>query len=55
MSDVERLHIMNTLRMFGGNREKTAKALGIGLRTLGLKLKKWREEAAARQQVPLAV
>jgi two-component system response regulator HydG len=38
MSDVEKLHIMNTLRMFGGNRERTAKALGIGARTLYRKL-----------------
>jgi len=38
MADVERLHIINTLRMFGGNREKTAKALGIGARTLYRKL-----------------
>lgn len=38
MQDVEKLHIMNTLRMFGGNREKTAKALGIGARTLYRKL-----------------
>ena len=28
-----------TLRMFGGNREKTAKALGIGARTLYRKLR----------------
>ncbi|MFQ5412819.1 MAG: sigma-54-dependent transcriptional regulator [Phycisphaerae bacterium] len=39
MADVERLHIMNTLRLFGGNREKTAKALGIGARTLYRKLR----------------
>jgi len=39
MADVEKLHIMNTLRLFGGNREKTAKALGIGARTLYRKLK----------------
>ncbi len=39
MTDVEKLHIMNTLRMFGGNREKTAKALGIGARTLYRKLR----------------
>jgi two-component system, NtrC family, response regulator HydG len=39
MADVEKIHIMNTLRMFGGNREKTAKALGIGARTLYRKLK----------------
>lgn len=41
MSDVERLHIMNTLRMCGGNREKTAKALGIGARTLYRKLREY--------------
>jgi len=39
MADVEKIHIMNTLRMFGGNRERTAKALGIGARTLYRKLK----------------
>jgi len=39
MADVERLHIMNTLRLFGGNRERTAKALGIGARTLYRKLR----------------
>ncbi len=39
MADVEKLHIMNTLRMFGGNREKTARALGIGARTLYRKLR----------------
>ncbi|MCO6437684.1 MAG: sigma-54-dependent Fis family transcriptional regulator [Phycisphaerae bacterium] len=39
MADVERLHIMNTLRMYGGNREKTANALGIGARTLYRKLR----------------
>ena len=41
MADVERLHIMNTLRLFGGNREKTAKALGIGARTLYRKLREY--------------
>jgi two-component system response regulator HydG len=41
MADVEKLHIMNTLRMFGGNREKTAKALGIGARTLYRKLREY--------------
>lgn len=39
MADVEKVHIMNTLHMFGGNREKTAKALGIGARTLYRKLR----------------
>jgi len=41
MADVERLHIMNTLRLFGGNRERTAKALGIGARTLYRKLREY--------------
>ena len=38
MAEVEKWHILNTLRMFGGNREKTAKALKIGARTLYRKL-----------------
>jgi DNA-binding NtrC family response regulator len=44
LSDAERDLIVRTLNRFGGHREKTARALGIGLRTLGLKLKRWREE-----------
>jgi len=44
LADAERDLILKTLRRFNGHREKTARALGIGLRTLGLKLKKWREE-----------
>jgi DNA-binding NtrC family response regulator len=44
LADAEQQLILNTLERFGGHREKTARALGIGLRTLGLKLKKWREE-----------
>jgi DNA-binding NtrC family response regulator len=47
MEDMERALIEQTLVRFNGHREKTAKALGIGVRTLGMKLKKWREEAAA--------
>ena len=39
MADVEKIHIINTLRLFAGNREKTAKALGIGARTLYRKLR----------------
>jgi two-component system response regulator HydG len=39
MADVEKLHIMNTLRVCGGNREKTAAALGISARTLYRKLR----------------
>jgi DNA-binding NtrC family response regulator len=50
LADAEKELIMHTLRRHNGHREKTARALGIGLRTLGLKLKKWREEEAARRQ-----
>ncbi len=44
MEEVEREQILRTLAQFGGNRTRTAEALGIGLRTLGLKLKKWKEQ-----------
>jgi len=44
LADIERDVIIETLRHFGGHRQKTARALGIGVRTLGLKLKKWKEE-----------
>lgn len=59
LSDAERDLILRTLERFGGHREKTAKALGIGLRTLGLKLKKWREEGTfheeGRRRAPMMV
>ncbi|MCH7720103.1 MAG: sigma-54-dependent Fis family transcriptional regulator [Planctomycetes bacterium] len=41
MSDVERWHVLNTLRLAGGNREKAAKILKIGARTLYRKLKEY--------------
>lgn len=43
LEETERMKILQTLDRFGGNRRRTAEALGIGLRTLGLKLKKWKE------------
>jgi len=43
LADIERDIIVQTLHRFNGHRQKTAKALGIGVRTLGLKLKKWKE------------
>ncbi|MFQ5804926.1 MAG: sigma-54-dependent transcriptional regulator [Phycisphaerae bacterium] len=46
LADAERHLILRTLRRFDGHREKTARALGIGLRTLGLKIKRWREEGS---------
>ncbi len=39
MADVERIHILNTLKLTGGNREKAAAILKIGERTLYRKLK----------------
>ena len=40
---IEREVIMATLEKNNGHRQKSAAALGIGVRTLGLKLKKWKE------------
>ncbi|HHN77819.1 MAG TPA: sigma-54-dependent Fis family transcriptional regulator, partial [Phycisphaerales bacterium] len=44
LAEIERETIIRALHHFGGHRQKTARALGIGVRTLGLKLKKWKEE-----------
>ncbi|MCL4220528.1 MAG: sigma-54 dependent transcriptional regulator [Phycisphaerales bacterium] len=44
LEEIEREAIVQTLHRFNGHRQKTAEALGIGVRTLGLKLKKWKEE-----------
>src|SRR5256714_11834883 len=44
LADIEKQVILSTLQQFRGHRIKTAGALGIGVRTLGMKLKKWREE-----------
>jgi len=41
MEQMERIHIANTLKLTGGNREKTAKMLGIGARTLYRKLREY--------------
>ncbi len=41
LEDVERLHIEDTLRQFGGHQRRTAESLGIGVRTLRDKIKKW--------------
>lgn len=45
LEDIERDAIVNTLQKFAGHRQKTAHALGIGVRTLGLKLKKWKSQS----------
>jgi DNA-binding NtrC family response regulator len=44
LEEMEREAIVFALRRFNGHRQKTASALGIGVRTLGLKLKKWKQE-----------
>ncbi len=41
MPEVERIHITQTLRMAGGNRERTAGLLEIGARTLYRKLNEY--------------
>jgi two-component system, NtrC family, response regulator HydG len=44
LEQIERNVIVATLEHFRGHRQRSATALGIGVRTLGLKLKKWKEE-----------
>lgn len=44
LADIEKQVIMSTLERFRGHRVKTATALGIGVRTLGMKLKKWKQD-----------
>ncbi|MCG3180682.1 MAG: Transcriptional regulatory protein ZraR [Phycisphaerae bacterium] len=44
MAEMERRLIFAALKENGGHRARTAEALGIGLRTLGLKLKRYREQ-----------
>jgi DNA-binding NtrC family response regulator len=46
LADIEKQVILSTLNQFKGHRVKTAGALGIGVRTLGMKLKRWKEEAS---------
>ncbi len=51
LAEIERELIVHTLKRFNGHRQKTAKALGIGVRTLGLKLKKWKEQSLVAQSL----
>jgi DNA-binding NtrC family response regulator len=51
LDEIERRSIVATLERFRGHRQKSAKALGIGVRTLGLKLKKWKEDALVPQEL----
>ena len=41
MADIEKWAIEQTLRLAGGNREETARILGIGARTLYRKIKEY--------------
>lgn len=43
LEEIERQTILATLQHNRGHRQRSAAALGIGVRTLGLKLKKWKE------------
>ncbi len=43
LEEIEREAIVETLMRLSGHRQRTAQALGIGVRTLGLKLKKWKQ------------
>lgn len=51
LEDMERQLIERTLRECNGHRVKTATTLGIGVRTLGLKLKQWRDAERDRPRV----
>jgi two-component system response regulator FlrC len=44
MKDLEREHILNTLREVGGSRKRAVEKLGISERTLRYKLQQYREE-----------
>ncbi len=44
LEEIEREAILAALDRFQGHRQKTARALKIGVRTLGLKLKKWKQD-----------
>jgi DNA-binding NtrC family response regulator len=51
LADIEKQVILSTLQQFKGHRVRTASALGIGVRTLGMKLKRWREESETTELV----
>jgi two-component system, NtrC family, response regulator HydG len=51
LEELERQAILEALRRFSGHRQRTASALGIGVRTLGLKLRKWKDEKLIAESV----
>lgn len=51
LETIERKAILATLERFGGHRDRTARALGIGVRTLGMKLRRWKDAGIVRDTV----
>lgn len=51
LAEVERRHILDTLRQTGGNRTQAANALGVSIRTLRNKLALYRQEGLADEFV----
>jgi len=51
LEDLERTAILATLRHFKGHRRRSAAALGIGVRTLGLKLRRWKDAAIVPETI----
>jgi len=51
LQDLEREQILQALDHFNGNRQRSARALGIGVRTLEVKLKKWKEQNLVAESV----
>ena len=49
LETIERRAILATLERFGGHRDRTARALGIGVRTLGMKLRRWKDAGLVRE------
>ncbi len=50
LSDMERAVVIDALRRHGNNRTRTAESLGISVRTLQRKLKRWSEEDQSRDE-----
>jgi len=51
LADLERTAILATLRHHKGHRRRSAAALGIGVRTLGLKLRRWKDAAIVPETI----
>ncbi|KPK76465.1 MAG: hypothetical protein AMJ79_06590 [Phycisphaerae bacterium SM23_30] len=49
LAEIERQHIEKMLARYDGHRQKTAQSLGIGVRTLGMKIKQWKMEGSFSQ------